>query len=242
MREQSVTAVPELALRRELRVKFKDPRLLRLALTHRSYVHEQQEEGPETNERLEFLGDALLGLVIAQELYRRFPDADEGQLTSWRSALVRTESLAGMARQLRLGDYLHLGRGEEQSGGRDRDRNLARALEAIAGAVLEDQGLSAARRWTLCLFAPALDALGDASHKDYKSVLQEMTQAEGKGSPVYRTVSSMGPDHRKEFTVEVLVADAVVGRGHGLSKRMAQRDAARHALAQPRVLEAAPAR
>ena len=233
-----MSTTPEQALERLLRVKFKDQRLLRLALTHRSYVHEQQEHGPETNERLEFLGDAFLGLAIAQETYRRFPDADEGQLTSWRSALVRTESLAAMARELRLGEYLHLGRGEEQSGGRDRDRNLARALEAVVGAVLEDQGQSAARRWTLRLFSPALDALGDASHKDYKSVLQEMAQAAGKGSPVYRTVSSEGPDHRKEFAVEVLVMDTVVGRGHGLSKRTAQLEAARQALARGKPLEA----
>ncbi len=213
-----------------LGIEFRDAKLLRLALTHRSYLHERPEEAVESNERLEFLGDALLGLVIAEELYRRFPDFPEGRLTELRSVLVRAETLATVGDELRLGDYLYLGHGEEQSGGRSRGRTLARALEAVIGAVLIDQGHEAAKRWTLTLFSDLLDRLPDQPLRDYKSLLQEAVQAQGKSPPVYRTVGSEGPDHDKDFTVEVLVGDEGMGRGKGRSKRIAQQEAARRAL------------
>ncbi|MCH8189996.1 MAG: ribonuclease III [Chloroflexi bacterium] len=227
-----MTRLPEATLQDVLGIQFRDASLLRLALTHRSYLHERPDEAAESNERLEYLGDALLGLAIAEELYRRFPDSPEGRLTELRSRLVRAETLADLGHELKLGDYLYLGRGEEQSGGRSRGRTLARALEAVIGAVLIDQGHEAAKRWTLTLFQDRLMRLPDQEVRDYKSLLQEVVQAEGKGPPVYRTINAEGPDHDRDFTVEVLVGDGVLGRGRGRSKRIAQTEAARIALAR----------
>lgn len=220
----------ETDLQAALGVTFREPALLRLALTHRSYVHERPHEAPESNERLEFLGDALLGQVIAEALFRRFPECDEGRLTELRATLVRAETLAQLAKGLGLGDYLYLGHGEEASGGRLRTRNLARTLEAVVGAVYVDRGYLAAKRLALRLFRDLLQSLSPEGLRDYKSLLQEQVQAQGKGTPVYRTVSAEGPEHSKQFVVEVMVQGKVLGLGRGSSKRMAQREAARAAL------------
>ena len=220
----------EAQLEDHLGIALRDKDLLRRALTHTSYVHEAADPSLESNERLEFLGDAFLGLVVGQELYERFPGLPEGQLTTLRATLVRSETLAEVASSLQLGDYLYLGKGEEQSGGRRRERNLARAIEALLGAILSDQGFEAAKEWTLGLFEDRLDALPDSTVIDDKSRLQEAIQAEGAPPPIYRTIDAQGPEHSKDFTVEVMVRERVLGTGRGSSKRRAQREAARQAL------------
>lgn len=222
---------PEAILERRLGIEFKDRSLLKLALTHRSYVHEAPDDASESNERLEYLGDAFLGFVVAEHLYGRFPDLAEGRLTALRSGLVRSATLAAVAGELDLGERLYLGHGEETSGGRTRERNLARGFEAVLGAILLDQGYVEAKRWTLKLFKDRLESLPPGQVDDFKSLLQERVQAEGSPPPVYRTVKEEGPDHDRDFTVEVIVDGAVAGEGSGPSKQKAEREAARAALA-----------
>ena len=220
----------EAILESRLGITFKDLSILRLALIHRSYLHEAPEDAPESNERLEYLGDAFLGFVIAEHVFHRFPELAEGRLTALRSGLVRSETLAAVALEFDLGQRVYFGRGEELSGGRERERNLARAFEAVLGAILIDQGFAKARRWTLSLFKDRLKSLPPESIDDFKSLLQEQVQAEGRHPPVYRTIKTEGPDHSRDFTVEVVVGDAVVGSGAGPSKRKAQQEAARDAM------------
>ena len=219
------------ALQAVLDVNFKEESLLQQALVHRSYLNENSVLQLVSNERLEFLGDAVLGFVVASELYSRFPDFSEGELTKLRSALVRGETLSRIALSLQLGDYLYLGRGEEESGGRSRSRNLSCTLEAVIGAVFLDQGLDVAKGFILKLLDSELDGVvEDKFAADYKSRLQQVIQSEHKITPVYRTIEEMGPDHAKLFTVEVLAGDTILGQGCGRSKRAAEMDAARHAL------------
>jgi len=219
------------ALQAVLDVNFKDESLLQQALVHRSYLNENSVLNLVSNERLEFLGDAVLGFVVASELYSRFPDFSEGELTKLRSALVRGETLSRIALSLQLGDYLYLGRGEEESGGRSRSRNLSCTLEAVIGAVFLDQGLDVAKGFILKLLDSELDGVvEDKFAADYKSRLQQVIQSEHKITPVYRTIEEMGPDHAKVFTVEVLAGDTILGQGCGRSKRAAEMDAARQAL------------
>jgi ribonuclease-3 len=219
------------ALQGVLDVNFKDEALLQQALVHRSYLNENSVLHLVSNERLEFLGDAVLGFVVANELYSRFPDFSEGELTKLRSALVRGETLTRIALSLQLGDYLYLGRGEEDSGGRSRSRNLSCTLEAVIGAVFLDQGLDIAKGFILKLLGSELDGVvEDKFAADYKSRLQQIIQSEHKITPVYRTIEEIGPDHAKLFTVEVLAGDTILGQGFGRSKRAAETDAARHAL------------
>ena len=222
---------PEAMLERRLGIEFKERSLLKLALTHRSYVHEAPDDAPESNERLEYLGDAFLGFVVAEHLYRRFPDLAEGRLTALRSGLVRAATLAAVGAELGLGRRLYLGHGEETSGGRTRERNLARVFEAVLGAILLDQGYAKAKRWTLKQFKDRLESLPPDLIDDYKSLLQERVQAEGHPPPVYRTIKAEGPDHSRDFTVEVIVGGAVTGDGVGPSKQKAEREAARAAMA-----------
>lgn len=214
-----------------LGIAFRDLSLLQQSLVHSSYLNENPDSSLPSNERMEFLGDAVLGLVVAEKVYTEFPDLSEGELTRLRSALVRRETLTRLAASLGLGNYLLLGRGEEGSGGRRRPRNLACALEALLGAILLDRGFDVAREFILRLIERELErAREDRLAEDYKSRLQEVVQAEGKGMPVYRTVSTQGPEHAKFFTVEVLLGDTVLGRGRGQSKRMAEKEAAKAAL------------
>ncbi|HEX2906325.1 MAG TPA: ribonuclease III [Phototrophicaceae bacterium] len=214
----------------EIGVRFGNQDLLQQALTHRSYINEHGEaEGD--NERLEFLGDAVLDFLVGDSLYQHFPQMPEGQLTRLRAALVRTESLAQLAQEIQIGECLRMGRGEEASGGRERVNNLCGAFEAVTGALYLDQGLEAVRAFIL----PRLEALieqvlEEAIDKDARSRLQEWSQAELNRTPVYRTVSATGPDHQKEFVVEVLIADKVAGTGTGRSKQIAAQSAARDAL------------
>lgn len=227
---KSTTADLEIALD----IVFSDRGLLRQALVHRSYLHESPDEASISNERLEFLGDAVLGAAIADALYRRFPDHSEGRLTTMRAELVRSSTLAEIAERLHLGEHLLLGKGEEQSGGRKKERNLARTFEAVLGAVYLDQGYEVASSWALAHFEERLAALSSSPPKDFKSQLQEQVQAEGSPSPKYRVVKSEGPDHLKDFEIEVVVDGEVLGRGQGRSKRTAQQEAARQALTKLR--------
>lgn len=214
-----------------LGVHFKDVSLLQQSLVHRSYINENSDAAMESNERLEYLGDAVLGFVVAQEIYHRYPKLSEGEMTKLRSALVRGETLSRVALKLGLGEYLYLGRGEEESGGRRRPRNLSCALEAVIGALLVDQGLDEVRGLILRLLGGGLErAIEEKLMADYKSRLQQIVQSESKLTPVYRTVEESGPDHAKVFTIEVLAGDIVLGRGSGKSKRVAEMDAARQAL------------
>jgi len=219
------------ALQTRLGVQFKDLSLLQRALTHRSYLNEHPEHALEDNERLEFLGDAVLDFVAGAWLYNRFPEMDEGRLTRLRAGLVRTETLAEFAQRYALGSTLLLGRGEAESGGRTRHKNLCGAFEALVGALYLDQGMTAARAFVEPLFGPALDnILNYAGDKDAKSLLQEWSQAELGLTPVYRTVASEGPDHAKRFTVAVMIGQTECGRGVGHSKQAAAQLAAQHAL------------
>lgn len=218
-------------LQNKLHYKFGDIDMLRQALVHRSYLNESQEPGTSSNERLEFLGDAVLGLVVAQELYGRNSEWSEGEMTRLRSLLVCRETLAELARSLDLGNYLIFGKGEAASGGRERPSNLASAMEAVIGATFLDGGFRAARRVVLRLLGREIDTLTKSQPPaDYKSRLQEVVQARRKLTPIYRTAAEIGPEYDRQFVVEVLAGDEVLGRGRGLSKQLAEMDAARAAL------------
>jgi ribonuclease-3 len=220
------------ALQQTLGIRFNDPSLLEQALVHSSYVNENPGIAT-SNERLEFLGDAILGFIIAEELYQRFPQFSEGEMTKLRSFLVRRDALSRIARAINLGNYLYLGRGEEASGGRRKLANLARALEAIIAAIFLDQGSTAARDFVLRLVDKELNkVLSQEIEPDYKSQLQELIQARHQQTPVYQVIEAVGPDHDRRFTVEVRVGDTVLGRGSGKSKKAAEAEAARSALDQ----------
>jgi ribonuclease-3 len=214
-----------------LGLKFKDPALLQQALVHRSYLNEARALGLESNERLEFLGDAALGLIVSQKLFSDFPHLSEGDLTQLKAALIRWETLARAADRLSLGDYLLLGRGEQLTGGQQRPSNLARAFEAIVGAALLDSGLAKARALVLRCLKPELAQMTAGKIAlDSKSRLQQLVQARWQATPSYRTVTAEGPDHAKVFTVEVLVGDRALGQGRGRSKKEAESKAAQQAL------------
>ncbi len=213
------------------RLSFRRPELLQQALVHRSYVNEARGQGLEDNERLEFLGDAVLNLVISEHLYHLFPGRTEGELSQMRAHLVRWDTLAAVAERLSLGEYLVLGRGEALSGGRRRPSNLVGALEAVIGAVFLDRGLPAARRLVLRLLGPELERLAAGEPVvDSKSELQRVVQSRWHQLPRYRVVEAEGPDHAKTFTVEVVLGERVLGRGRGRSKKQAELEAARQAL------------
>ena len=219
-------------LQAKLHHQFNTPDLLEQALTHRSYLNEHPDYTLGHNERLEFLGDAVLDLVVIDMLYIRFPEMTEGQLTRLRAALVRTESLAKMAIIFDLGDYLKLARGEDENGGRTRTTTLCNTFEAVMGALYLDAGLDHVRELIRPLFAEMADeVIAAARDKDAKSRLQEWTQAETGLTPIYHTVAAEGEDHDKTFTVEVSLGDKVVGWGNGKSKQSAEQAAAQQALA-----------
>jgi ribonuclease-3 len=220
-------------LQKKLRVKFKNKALLEQALVHSSYVNENPGVIEGDNERLEFLGDAVLGLIIAEELYRRFPQFSEGEMTRVRSSLVRQDALARMAKSIKLGDYLYLGKGEEGGGGRDKPANLSGALEALTAAVFLDRGLAVTRRFVLRLMSRKMaKALKRGVEVDYKTKLQETMQAKWQLKPKYRVIEAVGPAHDRRFTVEVTGGDSALGRGSGKSKKAAEAEAARMALNQ----------
>jgi ribonuclease-3 len=219
----------------ELGLQFNDRSLLLRTLTHRSYLNENPDITLEDNQRLEFLGDAVLDFITGAWLYHHFPEFQEGRLTSLRAALVRTSTLAKFARQIRLGDYLLLGKGEDESGGRERAANLCDAFEALVGALYLDGGLLAVEK----LVYPLLE--GETEHvlaaeldRDPKSRFQEWSQAEWGITPRYRTLKASGPDHARTFTVAIYVGEEVYGEGQGSSKQAAARAAAEAALERVR--------
>ena len=217
------------ALQQVLGVSFDERALLEQALVHGSYINENP--GAISNQRLEFLGDAVLGLVMAEKLYQKFPHYDEGELTKLRSVLVRSDTLAWVARLLRIGDYLYLGKGEELSGGRHKSANLAGALEAIIAAIFLDQGLASAEQFVLRCFEPVFTrAVESGEEFDYKSQLQELIQSRQQKVPTYHVVAKAGPEHDKVFTIEVRLGNRVLGRGQGKGKKRAEIEAARSAL------------
>lgn len=226
-------------LARLLRFRFRDLGLLRTALTHRSILHEVAQSGDAsastaalTNERLEFLGDAVLGAVAAEYLYALDPNADEGQLTRRRVALVRAETLVRWAREIDLGAYLYLGSGERPGEGA-RDRMLAGAFEAVIGAIALDRGFGAARKFLMRLLEQdAPEILAESEDlANPKGRLQELLQERYRRAPEYETVAAEGPDHARTFVVEARFDDRVLGRGAGGSKREAEQAAAAEALA-----------
>jgi|LFRM01.1.fsa_nt_gb ribonuclease-3 len=210
---------------------FNNPSLLRLALTHTSFANETHDETYGDNERLELLGDAVLSLIITEELYQRLEDAPEGHLARLRSAIVCEPSLACAARRLGLGQVLLLGKGEAKSGGRHRSSTLCDAFEAVVGALYLDGGLDVARKFVLTSVAKEIGRVvaGDAL-VDPKTQLQELVQAKQQATPMYRLVKTEGPDHNKTFTVEVYWQDQVWGTGRGRSKKAAEQAAAKEAL------------
>jgi ribonuclease-3 len=219
------------ALQKRLGIKFKRPELLAQAMIHRSYLNEAAGAGVESNERLEFLGDAVLGCVIARRLFERYPAVHEGRLTELRAHLVKGEALAVVAERLQLGSFLFLGRGEDATGGRRRPLNLARAFEAVLGAVYLDCGFARTERFILRTLGPELAELGGGDlPTDAKSRLQHLAQTVFGAPPRYRTVSADGPDHAKIFTIEVVLGDRSLGSGRGRSKRHAEKLAAEEAL------------
>lgn len=219
-------------LEKRLGLKFRNPLLLQQALVHRSYLNEMPDSGLESNERLEFLGDAVLGLVVGSKLFTDYPEHSEGQLTELRVALVRRETLARVAKSLSLGDFLFLGRGEESAGGKGRISNLSAAYEAVVGAVFVDGGMDKARRFIVRSLTSEVAALpkGQNIPADPKSRLQELLQAHFQRAPVYRVVRDEGPDHSKVFTVQVWGGRKALGVGQGKSKQQAEKEAARQAL------------
>ncbi len=212
--------------------RFKDQSLLETALTHRSALNERNPDKPrESNERLEYLGDAVLELVTSEYLFKRFPKEPEGKLTAYRSALVKTETLAQVAKQLNLGEKLKLSKGEEKSGGRHNQSLLANTFEAIVGALYLDQGLESVRKFLHKHLFPKVDAIiKQQTYLDPKSYLQELVQAKGLPTPSYRLVKEAGPDHNKTFTIQVMIENKVAGTGQGKSKQQAQREAAKTAI------------
>jgi len=220
-------------LQQVLGVTFKDPSLLERALIHDSYVNENPGIAPTSNERLEFLGDAVIGLIIARNLYHDFPDLPEGKLTHLRAALVKRETLSRVAEATGLGEFLYLGKGEEASGGRKKVPNLGGALEAVIGAVYLDRGMREATACTLRLMQAEYGQVMDTGiTPDYKTQLQHYLQGKYQHLPEYSLVDATGPDHARWFTVEVKMENDILGRGAGKSKKAAESEAARDALSR----------
>jgi ribonuclease-3 len=216
------------ALDGALHIGFRDARLRETALIHRSYAFENDLDT--TNERLEFLGDSVLGLVVTDMAYDAFPTMPEGELAKLRAAIVNAQALADVARSLGLGDLVRLGKGEEQSGGRDKASILADALEAVFGAVYLDLGLDQARTLIERLFRPLMDAYARGEgERDYKTILQELASRDLRTMPEYR-LEERGPDHEKEFTATVFLGGEPMGTGVGRSKKEAEQRAAREAF------------
>jgi ribonuclease III len=218
-------------LQDKLHHQFHNPDLLQQALTHRSYLNEHPEYQLGHNERLEFLGDAVLDFVVSDMLFIRFADMPEGRMTRLRAALVRTESLAKISLNFGVGDLLLMAKGEEESGGRTRITNLCNAFEAVIGALYLDDGMVAVQNLLIPLFTPILEeVLTSALDKDAKSRFQEWSQAIHGITPVYQTIYAVGDDHDKLFTVELWMGAQVVGWGTGKSKQIAEQAAAQQAL------------
>jgi ribonuclease-3 len=221
---------PAAELAQSLAVPFTNTDLLQQAVYHRSYLNEAERQ-VESNERMEFLGDAVLGIIVSDKLYRDYPTLSEGHLSQLRALLVRWDALARAAERIGLGEYLVLGRGEELSGGRKRPSNLAGAFEALIGAAFLDGGMTRAKKLVLKLLKTDFEAIAaQGITADSKSELQHLAQTRWHEIPQYKLISSEGPDHAKLFTVEVAVGEQVMGQGQGRNKKQAELNAARQAL------------
>lgn len=217
-------------LEKQLELTFKDQALLKQAFMHRSYLNEHKGSNFESNERLEFLGDAVLELVVTEYLYNNYPNP-EGELTNWRSALVKGEMIAKIARELDLGKYLLLSRGEERSGGRSKDYLLANTFEALIGVIYLQFGYDDSRTFISKFLLVHLETiLEEGSHIDAKSKFQELAQEKVGVTPVYQLLHDEGPDHDKTFTMGAYIEDKIVGKGKGSSKQSAEQKAAADAL------------
>ena len=215
---------------------FRDPGNLVLALTHSSYANEKKAAGLKSNERLEFLGDSVLNIITSDYIYRNFTDLPEGEMTRIRAAVVCEASLMRCAEKIRLGDYLFLGKGEENTGGRNRSSILSDAFEALIGAVYLDGGMEEARNFVLKFMDEICpDAGGNEAFKDYKTMFQEIIQKQGEHRITYRILDETGPDHDKTFTAQVLVEGRPCGKGTGRSKKEAEQNAAKAAIRNMKV-------
>lgn len=213
---------------KKLGYTFKNKQLIKNALTHSSYANEKKLAN---NERLEFLGDSVLSVIVSEQLYNRLPEVAEGRLTKLRASLVCEQSLAVFARSVGISEALLLGKGEEMTGGRNRASILSDAFEAVLAAVFLDSGMDNAKKWLLALMKDAIDeAVAGHIYSDYKTALQEAVQHGQSGKITYRTVEEIGPDHMKTFVVEVMCDGAALNRGEGKSKKDAEQNAARIAL------------
>lgn len=216
-------------LEEKLGYKFKNINLLKNALTHSSYANEVRD-GTSSNERLEFLGDSVLSIIVSEFIYKKFANQPEGELTKLRASLVCEKSLCGFSRELDLGKYLRLGKGEEKGGGRNRDSILADAFEAVLAAMYLDGGFEVARNHVLRFVKEEIEHTDDEVFKDYKTLLQEIIQRNPEESVAYFLTGESGPDHNKLFTVEVRLNSNVIGKGEGRSKKQAEQMAAKQAL------------
>jgi ribonuclease-3 len=221
---------PYAVLEERVGYRFRDRKLCETALTHKSWINETHDTARTDNERLEFLGDAVLALVVSDLLMRQFPTHPEGELSKTRAAMVNEAGLARVAESLSLGQWIFLGRGEEQAGGRQKRSILSDALEALIGAVYLDGGFAAAYQAAERLFGPVLADAQAAAGRDFKSRLQEISQARLQLAPTYTVVSQQGPDHDKTFEVAIFLGDKEYGRASGKSKKEAQQNAAAQAL------------
>ena len=214
-------------LQHDIGITFKDVSLLKQAFQHASFVNENLDLNLVDNERLEFLGDAILNSIVSQKICMDHPGYKEGELTVLRTSLIREDTLAQLASELHLGDYLLLGKGEESSGGRQRQSNLADAFESLVGAIFLDSGMTAAETFVLKQLNKKLElAKTPKANENYKAKLQEFTQTDLKQLPSYHLINASGPDHEKYFTVEVKLDNKVIGVGTGKSKKIAEMEAA----------------
>lgn len=217
-------------LSKQFGIVFQNERLLETAFTHTSYANEHRLLNISHNERLEFLGDAVLQLLISEYLYKKYPKKPEGDLSKLRSTIVREESLAGFSRDCQFDQFIKLGRGEEKSGGRNRDTILGDLFEAFLGALLLDKDVEAVKKFLYQIMIPKVEAGDFEKVIDYKTKLQELLQVNGDVDIVYQVISESGPAHAKEFDVSVSVDGRVVGQGQGRSKKLAEQEAAKNAF------------
>lgn len=220
-------------LEKEIKINFQNEQLLTTALTHRSYLNEHPKENLSSNERLEFLGDAILEFIVSRKLFNLFPNLDEGVLTTLRSLIVKTDSLAKAGSRFHLGDFLFLSRGEEETGGRENKSLLANTFEALTGAIFLDQGLAKTEEFIELSLGQKIKTIGSLENiKDYKSLFQEKAQEREKITPTYRIINTSGPDHDKIFTVGAFLNKRKVAQAKGKSKQEAEQRAAQKALEQ----------
>jgi len=229
MKSEELTKLQE--LQTKIGIQFNDQTTLKKALIHRSYLNENKDSDLSHNERLEFLGDAVLELIITEVLFHTYPKKTEGDLTSYRAATVKTSSLAESANQINLGDYLYLSKGEEATGGRNRQYILANTFEALLGAIYLDQGMHTAKDFLTKFLFPKIEIIVENRLDiDSKSKLQELAQEQVALTPIYQLLSETGPDHNKQFEMGVKIGDHLFGKGVGKSKQEAEQNAAEQAL------------